>query len=326
MPRGPRVSYPHAVFHVINRFVDRHPFFKVEEDYSQFLETYFETAATFGIWTYAYDLIPNHFHIVLETPSGEISRFLQRFLTEAVQRLNRRHKRIGHLMQGRTKTLLVQTDCYFHTVLGYVLLNGVRAGLARDVFSDPRNSVKEMFGRDSSRLARGPLWEYLFGREFDQRHVDREIRLCRTWLKGLDVEQNVADFRAGHKGGFLSTDTFRKKVLKMTERRKSGVGNCSRRKTDRHRKRWSWTEIRDAAERAVAGTKWRGMWRNHEAAVRHLRWYIAVAGAGWKYETVRVYEESPGLSHSRYAVAIHAIRTSPQKKNLAEKAVQLCLN
>ena len=80
--RGPRISYPHAVLHVINRFVDRHPFFQEPKDFELFLDIYFEVAKSFGMMTYAYCLMPNHFHIVLETPSGELSKFLQRFLTK----------------------------------------------------------------------------------------------------------------------------------------------------------------------------------------------------------------------------------------------------
>jgi REP element-mobilizing transposase RayT len=156
MPRGPRISYPNAVFHVINRFVDRHPFFRTRTDYLTFLDIYFDVAGTFGLWTYSYDLMPNHFHFVLETPSGEISKFLQRFLTRAVQHLNAKHGRVGHLLQGRTKTLLVEKDRYLSTVIGYVLLNRVRAGLAPDVFSDPYNSANELLTCGASRLAREP--------------------------------------------------------------------------------------------------------------------------------------------------------------------------
>ncbi|MBI4179870.1 transposase [bacterium] len=311
---------------MINRFVDRHPFFTDNEDYRQFLDVYFENAATFGIWTYAYDLLPNHFHFVMETPSGEISRFLQRFLTSAVQKLNQRHKRVGHLLQGRTKTLLVQTDRYFHTVMGYALLNGVRAGLAKDVFSDTHNSVKEMLNPLRSRLARGPLWEYLFGRKFDLRRVHSEIRMCRRWLSELNVEGNAKEFRQGHRGSFLSTAVYREKVLRMIERRRDETGHKHRRETDRHRKSWTWPEIKIAADRAVEKSAWKGIWKNRETAVRHIRWYISIVGAGWTYEETCELEGAHGRSHSRRAVAIHAIRNTPRKKNIADRAISLCLN
>lgn len=325
MPRGPRITYPHAVFHVLNRFVDRHPFFVKDRDYRLFTDVYFDTAETFGIWTYAYDLLPNHFHIVLETPTGEISRFLQRFLTRAVQNMNVRHGRVGHLLQGRTKTLLVETDSYFETVMGYVLLNRVRSGLAKDVFSDAYNSVQEMIRTGNSRLARSPLWNYLFGHEFDMRNPHGEIRRCKKWLEELDVAKNEEQFKKGHRGSFLATEEFRKKVLQQTERRLIIRGMEYRRKTDRHLKTWTWAEVKKVAGQIVGDGRWRGIWKNETTAVRHIRWYIASVGAGWTFDQIRDLEGDRGASHSRYSVAIYEIRRAPQKKKLADDAIRQCL-
>jgi len=259
MARGPRITYPHAIFHVLNRFVDKHPFFSKDRDYHDFLDAYFDTAKTFGIWTYAYDLVPNHFHIVLETPTGEISRFLQRFLTTAVQKLNAVHGRTGHLLQGRTKTLVVEKDRYFETVVGYVLLNRVRAGLARTVLSDPYNSAREMITRGKTRIARGPLWSYLFGHEFNSRRIDHEITLCRQWLNSLDADHNADEFEAGHHGSFLSSAQYRSTTLEHLERRQLEMGTKTRRKTDRHKKEWTWDEIIKACDNVLK----KGQWRKH---------------------------------------------------------------
>lgn len=325
MSRGPRISYPNAVFHVINRFVDRHPFFQVDSDYRFFLDTYFDVADTFGMWTYAYDLMPNHFHFVLETPSGEISRFLQRFLTRSVQRLNRRHNRVGHLLQSRTKTLLIQTDSHFDTVIGYVLLNRVRAGLAKSVFSDRYNSAREMLTRGSSRIARGPLWEYLFGHEFNPRNIDQERAFCRKWLSNLDVDENRQKFAEGHHGAFLSTPAFRRNVLDQTERRLTIKENRARRKTDRHRILWKWQKIQDASRKILKAGGWKRIWRNEATAIRHIGWYVASVGAGWPYERIREIENESGISHSRYAMTVHNIRCSAPKAKLAQKAINLCI-
>lgn len=318
MPRGPRISYPNAIFHVINRFVDRHPFFRSKSDYINFLKIYFGTAATFSIHTYAYDLMPNHFHIILETPSGEISRFLQRFLTRAVQFLNRRHHRVGHLLQGRTKTLLVEHDDYFSTVMGYVLLNRVRAGLARDIFSDEYNSVREMLSTGASRLSRGKLWEYLFGHTFDDRKRKSELTLCRKWLASLDAQSNQRRFAQGHIGSFLGSHSFRRQILKSTERRGAASHPGHRRKTDRPRTDWTWTEIVTACEETVRENSWCGLWRNAQTAVRHLSWYVAMDGASWTYDHVRLLQGEPGTPPARYTVAASRIRNSSEKHRLAE--------
>lgn len=327
MPRGPRISYPHAIFHVINRFVDRHPFFKSANDYAEFLNIYYDEAATFGIWTYAHDLMPNHFHIILETPSGEISRFLQRWLTRAAQSLNRRRGRVGHLFQGRSKTLIVEKDRYFSTVIGYVLTNRVRAGLAKDIFSDPWNSVSEMLSLKGCRLARGPLWEYLFGHEFDERRGRAHVSECRNWLSNLQPSEIVENFKEGHRGSFLSTAEYRAKLLDVVERRKSVAGRGLRRKTDRHLKSWTWAEIRRASavtvDREGIG---KSNWRSREDAIRQISWYVAHVGAGWTWDRILEKEVSMGSRIRPNRMAVLRVRRDKIKKRLADQAIASCLS
>lgn len=326
MPRGPRICYPHAVLHVINRFIDRHPFFQKREDYRKFLDTYFAEAESFGIWTYAYDLLPNHFHIILETPSGEISPFLQRWLTRAAQELNRRHKRVGHMMQGRTKTLVVQTERYFQTVMGYVLVNNVRAGLADSVFKDQWNSVEEMLKDKGSRLAREPLWEYLFGHGFDERRIKEHRRECVDWLKGLDVGENERVFQEGHHGGFLSTPDFRRRILKVVERRRNLTGAGLRRKTDRYRKRWTWREIVSAAKRVIGRYGYqKGRWKSQESAMMQIRCYAAHVGGCWKWDQIREFEAQLGHIQTGYPMMVSRIRNDPDKLRLAEAAIKMLI-
>ena len=327
MPRGPRISYPHAVFHVINRFVDRHPFFRKDRDYQNFLDIYFEEAKPFGIWSYAYDLMPNHFHVVLETPSGEMSKSLQRWLTRAAQEMNRRYNRVGHLFQGRSKTLIVQTDRYFDVLMGYALLNRVRAGLANDVFSDRWNSVKEMLSLGESRLARGPLWEYLFGHPFDERHAKRHVAECRKWLQTLDVTENQIDFQEGHHGGFLSTPKYRHAILEKLERRQKDLIGGVRRKTDRYRIQWDWGSITKASEKAVARFGHINCgWHDREQALRQVRWYVAHVGGGWTWNQLRQEDSKVGRGEAGQAMAVSRMRNLPKKRQIADHAVQLIVS
>ncbi len=279
-------------------------------------------ASAFAIDTYAFDLMPNHFHIILETPTGEISRFLQRFLTRAVQYLNRRHHRVGHLLQGRTKTLLIEKDRYFSTVMAYVLLNRVRAGLARDIFSDEYNSVGDMLSLGESRLSRSKLWEYLFGHAFDERRKRSEVARCRKWLASLDNQETQRRFAEGHRGSFLGSKMFRGHVLKRRERRLAVPGNGHRRKSDRRQANWTWTEIVTTCRKAIEGGEWRVLWRNLETAIRHLSWYVAMDGCGWTYERIRCMQRDSGTPPSRYTMAVSRIRTSASKRRIAETIME----
>lgn len=324
MPRGPRISYPNAVFHVINRFIDRHPFFRRRQDYQEFLDIFFEEADTFGLRAYAYSLMPNHFHVVLETPSGDISRFLQRWLSRAAQQMNRRKGRVGHLFQGRTKTLIVEKESYFRTVVSYVLLNRVRAGLAKDVFSDPWNSVREMTTVRASHLARAPLWKHLFGHAFDDRRARQHIRECLDWLKQLDPKDSEAKFREGHHGGFLSTVQFRQGVLNRIERRTGDKGGF-RRKMDRRQQGWTWDEIDRNVIKAVQQNEIpHGLWRTQEQAIRQIRWYVAHVGAGWTWNMIRREESMRGIKETGQAMAVSRIRQHPKKRGHAESILDFC--
>lgn len=322
MPRGPRISYPNAVFHVLNRFIDRHPFFQRDEDYREFLNIYFDEARTFGIRTFAYDLLPNHFHYVLQTPSGEISRFLQRFLSRAAIRLNRRHNRVGHLFQGRAKTLLVETDAYLETVMAYVLTNRVRAGLAPDVFHSPWNSVEEMLRVGPSRVSREALWPYLFQREFRETNALEEIARCEAWLRSIDPHLQYERFRSGHRGSFLSTPEFRRRILERHERRgrrprKGRKGR--RRKIDRAPIPWDWDVIQEQVRHALQNDEIpTGAWKNKNTMLRHLAWYIAFVEGRWSLRKIQTATRE-STSQASISSAINRIRRDEGKRKAAEK-------
>lgn len=327
MPRGPRICYPDAVLHVINRFVDRHPFFRSQNDRDQFLDSYFETADTFQIRTFAYHLMPNHFHFVVQTPSGEVSRFLQRFLTRAVQQLNRAHRRTGHLLQGRTKTLLVETDDYFDTVIAYVLTNGVRAGLFQSIFDDTYSSTSELLAKENSRIAKESLWPMLFGRDFDAQNPTAESRYVRQWLRRLDADATAKKFKEGHRGSFLGSSEFRRQILDEAERRKAHQAGKRGRKSDRpeRKRKWEWKELKSSVRNYVQDCSASPSWRNNESATAHISWYIAITKLGWTYGELRERAGLAGVQHSTFTNAISEIRRSPQKSAFAEKATDTVL-
>lgn len=74
----------------------------------------------------------NHYHLVMETPEPNLSRGLRRLHGTYTQWFNRRHRRVGHLLQGRFKSLLVEKESYLLELCLYVVLNPVRAGMVTD--------------------------------------------------------------------------------------------------------------------------------------------------------------------------------------------------
>ena len=133
MARKLRVEYPGAIYHVMNRGDRREPIFQDDADRKRFMETLDEACIRSGWQVHAYCRMPNHFHLVVETPQPTLVAGMKWFLGTYTGRFNRRHKLFGHLFSGRYKSLIVDGSGggYLQTVCEYVHLNPVRAKLLR---------------------------------------------------------------------------------------------------------------------------------------------------------------------------------------------------
>jgi REP element-mobilizing transposase RayT len=106
MLRKLRVEYPGAVYHVMNRGDRREPIFRDDADRRRFLSTLGEACGKTGWQVHALCLMPNHFHLVVETPRGNLVAGMKWFLGTYTGRFNRRHKLFGHLFSGRYRALV----------------------------------------------------------------------------------------------------------------------------------------------------------------------------------------------------------------------------
>lgn len=131
MARKLRIQYAGAVYHVMNRGDRREEIFRDDPERRRFLETLAEACAKTGWQVHAYCLMPNHFHLVVETPAANLVAGMKWFLGSYTSRFNRRHKLFGHLFSGRYKALVVDraSPGYLKTVCDYMHMNPVRAKL-----------------------------------------------------------------------------------------------------------------------------------------------------------------------------------------------------
>ena len=128
MARPLRLEYPGAVWHLTARGGnERKRIFRSAPDYLRFLELLGEAARRYNWIVYAYVLMTNHTHLVIETPEETLSRGMQWLNGKYAQWFNRKYKRSGHLFQGRFKGFVVEKETYLREVLRYVVLNPVRA-------------------------------------------------------------------------------------------------------------------------------------------------------------------------------------------------------
>jgi putative transposase len=132
MARPLRIEYPGAWYHVTCRGNERASIYRDDDDRRRFLKVLEESVETFDVEVHCYVLMSNHFHFLLKTPEGNLSRFMQRFNTAYITYFNLRHHRSGHLYQGRFKAIVVEADAYLLELSRYIHLNPVRVHGMRD--------------------------------------------------------------------------------------------------------------------------------------------------------------------------------------------------
>jgi REP element-mobilizing transposase RayT len=126
MARPIRVEFAGAVYHVMARGNEQRDVFRDDRDRWRFLDTLAEAVPQFGLRVHAYCLMPNHYHLLVGTPRANLSRAMGWLQTTYTARFNARHRRHGHLFQGRFKAQLIDADEYARWLVEYVHLNPVR--------------------------------------------------------------------------------------------------------------------------------------------------------------------------------------------------------
>lgn len=117
------------IYHVMARGNNKMPIFLDELDHAVFLNLLAQVVGTFDIDLWVFCIMGNHHHLVLRTRQPNLSHAMQRLHGRYAQWWNRRHSRVGHILQGRFKSQVVEASVYLVRLCRYVLLNPVRAGL-----------------------------------------------------------------------------------------------------------------------------------------------------------------------------------------------------
>ncbi len=131
MTRPPRIDHPGARHHIYNRGARKEPIYPDERGFDAFKREMAELPARFGVRIHGYVLMPNHFHIMLESVRGNVGRAMQFLQSRYSQWLNRRFEWNGPLFQGRFQNRVVEREEYWRHLLAYLHLNPVRAFLVK---------------------------------------------------------------------------------------------------------------------------------------------------------------------------------------------------
>lgn len=143
MARPLRIEFANACYHVTSRGNACKSIYKINSDRRKFLNYLSEAKNKYRFKLYAYVLMTNHYHLILETPDPNLNRIMQYLNSSYANYFKTRHKQIGHIFQGRYKALLIEKDTYLLELIRYVHLNPVRAGITENLMKYPWSSLGE---------------------------------------------------------------------------------------------------------------------------------------------------------------------------------------
>jgi len=133
MARPLRIEYEGAVYHVTSRGNAKSDIYLDDEDRVLFLDVLQYVVERFGWKCHAYCLMGNHYHLMIETPQPNLSRGMGQLNGMFTQRFNRRHSRVGHVFQGRFKSIIVDKNAYLLELSRYIVRNPVAADMVKSV-------------------------------------------------------------------------------------------------------------------------------------------------------------------------------------------------
>jgi len=146
MARPLRIEYAGALYHVTARGDRQEDIFMSDTDRTDFLDLLGQVVERFNWLVHAYCLMDNHYHLLIETPDGNLSKGMRQFNGVYTQISNRNNNRVGHVFQGRYKAILVQKESYLLELARYIVLNPVRARMVKDAKAWPWSSYRDTVG------------------------------------------------------------------------------------------------------------------------------------------------------------------------------------
>jgi REP element-mobilizing transposase RayT len=329
MARKLRVEFPGAVYHVMCRGDRRENIFEDDADRDRFLETLGQACQRTGWRIHAYVLMSNHYHWLLQTPQANLVAGMRWFQSCCTVRYNRRHRKAGHLFQGRYKAVLVDPDQegYFATVSDYIHLNPARARLLgeQEALVDFRwSSLPWYVRRPSERQAWLEVSRVLGELGFEDRAQGRRAygqRMEERAREGME-EETLGQLR---RGWLLGGDTFRDRVSDWMEKR-AGVRKVRREEADSdhgHRQAERIiAEMRsalDMSEQDILAAR-KGDWRKRVIAQRvrretsvSLRWLGARLGMGSEGHVSRVSRSLDDLAEHAGLRSFRAAQNARKK-------------
>lgn len=202
MARPLRIELSGGLYHVTSRGDRREDIYFSDADREAWLALFAQVCSRFNWICHAYCLMTNHYHLVIETPEGNLANGMRQLNGVYTQIVNRAHGRVGHVFQGRYKAILVEKEAYLLELARYVVLNPVRAGMVGNIGDWPWSSYLAMLGQMPS-----PVWlqtDWILGQFSSKRGQARQeyINFVRAGVGLPSVWDNLQGQI------YLGSDTF----------------------------------------------------------------------------------------------------------------------
>lgn len=243
MARKPRVEYPGAFYHVISRGNNKQVIFQDEQDYRVYITRIGKYHEKYKFIIYAFVLMPNHIHLLIETISVPLSKIMQGLQQSYALYFHNKYKSVGHVFQGRYKAIVCERDSYLLELVRYIHLNPVRAGLTRNLNDYPWSSHQTYLGKKKHTFVE-KSWLMNIISEDKASAIEEYSNFI---LSGIDKEPEqrfyeVVDQRLLGSSEFIE-EILQKTVTKEEKRQKAFLSNKSY-----NGKKVNMVEMRDILE------------------------------------------------------------------------------
>lgn len=228
MPRKPRIHYPGALYHVIQRGNARQDIFSDAKDRHRFFELLHDAVERFGFRLHGYCFMTNHVHLAIQVGEIPLSRIMQNLSLRYTKWVNWRQDRIGHVFQGRYKSVMIEADNYLAQLVAYLHLNPIRARMVETPEDYPWSSHRAYLGLDQAPwLTTELVLSQFSNRKNKARRAFREFvsARCDEGHKPEFHGANVADNRVFGDDAFVE-EVLRNEPLSKAATTMDGVLNA----------------------------------------------------------------------------------------------------
>jgi len=309
MARQLRLEYAGALYHVTARGKAQQNIYLDEQDRRRFLDLLGCEVSQQQWRCYAYCLMNNHYHLLLETPEENLSCGMRRLNSLYTQTFNRRHQQLGHVLQGRFKSILVEKEAYLLELCRYIVLNPVRAGLVKKVQDWPWSSYRVTMGQETT-----PSWVKTGGvyRLF-HRSKDEARRRYQHYVRDGVHEPSPWEHVRGQI--FLGTEPFLASMAKLVKRHSLKTVSRARAQSTR----LTGKQVLNRVGQVYSLKPQTLLTREHQEAYQCAAWLLRRVAN----EPLGVVADRFGVSPSRISHIQRTLESQELSREQA-KAYQLC--